>query len=461
MLDFENLKNEYLKKLLKNNSCAQEVIGNYTYLLNNVINNINENIELTKENLYQKSNIDNLIREFVDDQMLTSGLVISFGSSSYSKTIYYGYSQEYSCDHCGNIIFDKIYMKENSIFDLASISKVFTCYTVMKLYEKGFIDIDLPVYNYDKRFVNISNYTLREILSFQSVFVTDKLITKDMLLNEAESLLFNIHPKDITLRPYSDMGSIIAKYVIENVLKQDFFEIVKQCIINPCKLNNTFIQRKTISSDLFVSNNFERRILSKECVVDCDTLKGIVHDSKAKIFGKMGLCYSGHAGLFADVADMTKFCQNILTENIISKKYIEQITHNYVGFKDANNNYSQYLGILCHTKHPIEKQSEVYKLMSDNAVAQGGYTGTYLTYDIDNNIFLFMGGNRCHNRITSISKNISVENLNLSNIWKSKYVDTHLYAWQRDNLIHKILDLAIQYSFVEYIFSEKSLNPNL
>ena len=152
---------------------------------------------------------------------------------------------------------------------------------------------------------------------------------------------------------------------------------------------------------------------------------------------------------------MCIFARNILSFNVMSPFFVKQIIKNYVGFKDENNQYSQYLGMLCHTKHPNPEQSEVYHLLSDNAVAQGGYTGTYFTYDIDNEIFMFLGANRCHNRITHISNSVSNTNLANANEWKEKYTDTHKYAWQRDVLIHNVLDLCIQYRFLEYIFENK------
>ena len=454
-MKIEKMKKNFLEKLIAHTTVTDSIINKYSLLLDRVIRNLSDDIVSVKASLYRESNIDKYIKDFIDRQKLGTGLVLSFGTSKFSKTVFYGNAKEYSQSNDGSIVSDVVPIREDSVFDLASVSKVFTCYAVMKLFEQGLIDIDKPISNYDSRFVNIKNYSLRQILSFQKCFITDKLIDESMLLNEAEDLIFNIRAKDITLRPYSDMGAIIAKYVIESALHKDFFSIVKKTILIPNNLENTFINLEDCEKNntSFLSNNFERKILCDECTVDCNTPEGVVHDLKAKVFGQYGKYFPGHAGLFSNSTDMVKFLQSILSQKIILKENIDKITQNYVGFKDEENNYSQHLGMLCHTKHPLVKQSEVYELLSDAAVAQGGYTGTYITYDIINDIFLFLGTNRCHNRITSISKEVNVTNKEQAENWKKQFYDTHMYAWQRDELIHKALDLAIQYSFLDYIFA--------
>lgn len=454
MMNYNKMKDLFLISLLKNNTETYILKQKYDSLLIKVIENVCETEIETKNRLFSVSKLNECLKEFINNQKLASGVVLSFGTSKYSKTLYYGNSREVSCNDNKEIVEDCYPISENSVFDLASVSKVFTCYTVMKLYENNLIDIDSPISIYDNRFVNIKDYTLRQLMSFQKIFATDKIVSDNHSLQEAENLLFNIKAYDLELRPYSDMGAIVVKYVIENYLKTSFFDLVDQYIIKPCALSSTFINNPDMPEDLFVSNNFERKILHNECTVDYKTNLGTVHDYKAKLLGSFGKNFSGHAGLFSTAKDLINFSQSILGGKIISNNFIYEISKNYVGFKDEDNNYSQYLGMLCHTKHPIARQSEVYDLLSDHAVAQGGYTGTYLTYDIDNDIFLFLGANRCHNRITSISKEISLKNQCQANEWMNKYTDTHKYAWLRDELIHKALDLSIQYKFVDYIFQK-------
>ena len=75
----------------------------------------------------------------------------------------------------------------------------------------------------------------------------------------------------------------------------------------------------------------------------------------------------------------------------------------------------------------------------------GGYTGNYLTIDFENKIFLFIGSNRCHNRIT-ISESDEQKQL-----WDDGkyYICSKRFAWERDAIVHKILDLMIQLKFVK------------
>lgn len=75
----------------------------------------------------------------------------------------------------------------------------------------------------------------------------------------------------------------------------------------------------------------------------------------------------------------------------------------------------------------------------------GGYTGNYLTIDFENKLFLFMASNRCHNRITQSE---CEEERQMWNDGKY-YVYSKPFAWKRDVIVHKALDLAIQYKFIK------------
>lgn len=451
-MNYKDLKNNFINKCLSENEHAK--VSDYSVLLEPVIEYISDDIDKSRENLFNHSKVQESIKKFVDEQKLSDGLVISFGTKNYTKTVSYGLSKSVALKD-GQFFPCREKMKDNSIFDLASVSKVITCYTIMKLYELKRIDIDLPISVYDKRFNNIQNHTLRQLLSFQIKLTTQQSIVQPMTLVEAEKQIFNITASDIDNRPYSDMGSIVSKYVVESALNESFINLVKKYILIPLGMNNTFTISSVHSKQDFACNNYERKILSDKCIVDVDTEERIVHDYKAKILGHKGDRFSGHAGLFSTANDMCIFARNILSFNVMSPFFVKQIIKNYVGFKDENNQYSQYLGMLCHTKHPNPEQSEVYHLLSDNAVAQGGYTGTYFSYDIDNEVFMFLGANRCHNRITYISNSISNANIVSANEWKKMYIDTHKYAWQRDVLIHNVFDLCIQYRFLEYLFENK------
>ena len=57
-------------------------------------------------------------------------------------------------------------VKENSVFDLASLTKLFTGLCALRLKEDGLLDIGRPVFSYDPRFTELKDVTVEQLMSF-------------------------------------------------------------------------------------------------------------------------------------------------------------------------------------------------------------------------------------------------------------------------------------------------------
>ena len=53
-----------------------------------------------------------------------------------------------------------------SVFDLASVTKLFTGLCAMKLKEEGLLDFSRPVFSYDPRFTRLGDTTVFQLMSF-------------------------------------------------------------------------------------------------------------------------------------------------------------------------------------------------------------------------------------------------------------------------------------------------------
>lgn len=78
------------------------------------------------------------------------------------------------------------------------------------------------------------------------------------------------------------------------------------------------------------------------------------------------------------------------------------MTINQTGRLIKDNDYIQYFGYLCYLKNPNVIRSEVSHCLSNKAFAKPGYTGCQITVDPINQVYSFIGGNKCHNKITYI-----------------------------------------------------------
>lgn len=159
----------------------------------------------------------------------------------------------------------------------------------------------------------------------------------------------------------------------------------------------------------------------------------MVNDVKARKLEKWCPRLYGHAGLFSTAADMGKFASMMLSGNLLDSQFVNKIGVNHTGKKNEDGTFSQFHGLLCYSKNPVAKNSEVNHWLSGNAFALGGYTGNQLTIDYRNQLYIFMASNRCHNRITSVSGMDIVYEAGMTLEWPDgkRYICNKGYAFDR------------------------------
>lgn len=130
-------------------------------------------------------------------------------------------------------------VKETTLFEAGSITKPVFAFVVMRLVEKGIIDLDRPLYKYlrykdvahDKRYKLI---TARHVLSHKTGF--PNWAERDH--NGQFDLLFTPG----TRYGYSGEGFEYLKKVVVHVLKKDIDDILKEELIDPLELNNFYFK---------------------------------------------------------------------------------------------------------------------------------------------------------------------------------------------------------------------------
>lgn len=138
-----------------------------------------------------------------------------------------------------------------TMYELASIAKVFTATGLMVLKERGLVDLDSPVDTYlgdikIKAFgVDPSGVTLRRILQHTSGLPmywgepsaddTSRPFTRKAMLERYAILAFKPGEREL----YSNLGMAMAIYVIEQVSKQPYAEFLRQNVFLPLGMRNT------------------------------------------------------------------------------------------------------------------------------------------------------------------------------------------------------------------------------
>ncbi|MDD6155798.1 MAG: serine hydrolase [Lachnospiraceae bacterium] len=312
---------------------------------------------------------------------------------------------------------DNLPVSNDTVYDLASVTKIFFLICILKLVERGTISLDASVGEYSDRFPNISGLKIYELMNFSKPLQTSRRIDSCDSYDEAVSVLQNVQLVD-GMPKYSDMGAIILSLILNDIPKASFRKLLSE-IKELCALKDTYFWDELPSEYLTHTQSYDKEYILKDNRVSIkDTPIGIPHDSKARI---LGAC--GHAGIFSTPRDITIFCQSLLSERIISRKTLSLVClSKYDTYVDE-----QHFGLLCYKKSTNQKKSEVPALFSDASFAISGFTGTYILIDPENNYFVSINSNRIYNRCTS-NESIPIDMMCTKN-----------YVYRKDELIRQII----------------------
>ena len=290
---------------------------------------------------------------------------------------------------------------ERTLYDLASVTKLFTGMTLMRLKEDGKLDVDRPVTDYAPRFCHLRDVSVASLMTFGVNLKTPGRVDEQKDALDAEACLFEATNEGLpSRRPYSDIPAMVLKYVAEGVTGKPFYEIVREQILLPAGMTETFatIPEERIAD--CVCYDLEHRIEKDRRKVNTGILPGMPHDPKARKISPHGENLCGHAGLFSTAADLERFCRAVLEGRILREASLREMAVNRTGRRLEDGSWSQFLGIQCYVRHPDQYFSEIPVYESDRAFGIGGFTGNHVSMDPETGIFVIMLGNRVYDRLT-------------------------------------------------------------
>ncbi len=285
----------------------------------------------------------------------------------------------------------------DSLFDLASLTKLFTGLLVMRLNAEGRLDLTRPVTDYAPQFAHLDGVSVDQTLGFEIALTTSGRVDTQKTPDAARRLLFDIRPGEVTGRAYSDMHAMVLKHVIEGAAGEDYAALLEKCILCPLGMADTFLTVPESRRRDCVSCNGEHRIERGRYILRSDVLPGTPHDPKARALYPEP---SGHAGIFSTRGDLVKLCQGLLRGDVIPRESLIAMSRNRTGHLRPDGTWQQYLGAQCYVKHPIQRHSEVPPYESEQAVSLSGFTGHHLSVDAGTGVFALFLGSRAQNRVT-------------------------------------------------------------
>ena len=373
------------------------------------------------------------IRYFTDGTRIMDGLTVVCGDRDRLRCAWKG-------EHTG----------EHAVCDLASVTKLFTGLSAMRLKEEGLLDPDRPVTFYDDRFSRLEDVTVGQIMSFTVNLQTPGRIDACRDRDEALRCLFGAAPAGPTgRRAYSDIPAMALGCVLERIAGMKLADCVSELVLRPAGMTETWAKVPEDRLRDCMLYGPEYRIEKGRRIVRRDIRAGVPHDPKAALLQGADGTLCGHAGLFSTAADLTRFCRAVLDERIVSGESLREIAVNRTGRRLEDGTYTQYLGYMCYLKHPDQYFSEIPAYMGHRAFGIGGFTGNHLSVDPEKGIFAIFLGNRVRNRLTVLlpedGKDYTDYGLRADGVGMYRWEDgTALpssvnYVHQKDGHLHRVV----------------------
>lgn len=333
--------------------------------------------------------LNEAIRYFTDDANIMACLSVTCGDAAHEMHAMRGFA-----DLAGTQV------GEESLYDLASLTKLFTALTVMRLHEEGLLDLTAPAQRYAPMFTALGGVTVDQLLGFEVALTTPQRIDTQPTAADGLAQLYAVAPSAHgTGRYYSDMHAMVLGHVVEGAAGMALYECISKYILQPLDMRDTWAIVPQEERRRCISYNGEHRLERGKWIIHDNVGLGVPHDPKARLLYSSGmLC--GHAGLFSTRRDMTKLCQGLLAQRIVSRESMAAMARNRLGRALPEGGHTQYLGSQCYVKHPNQYFSEVPVYMSDQTIALSGFTGHHLSVDPETGLFALFLGNRVMNRLS-------------------------------------------------------------
>jgi CubicO group peptidase (beta-lactamase class C family) len=185
-----------------------------------------------------------------------------------------------------------------AVFDLASVTKLYTATLAANLHAKGEVDLDSPISSWSNVAGPLGEKSGRSLLTHSSGLAPEWL-EKSTRLATIESLLMQTpDPKSEGSLVYSCTGYSLYALALEQKYSLGFDELVSKHLLEPLGLTST-----GFNPDPSAVAIADARALEETFAF------GLVHDPRARAMAGV----SGNAGLFATASDVFSFLSEVLT----------------------------------------------------------------------------------------------------------------------------------------------------
>jgi CubicO group peptidase (beta-lactamase class C family) len=278
-------------------------------------------------------------------------------------------------------------MRPDTIFDMASVTKLFTSIAVMQLHDDGRLDVSERVATYLPEFGNNGkeSITVEQLLTHTSGLVAWLPLWRDHPdVPSRIRAVMNVAPVNPpgSAYVYSDLNLIVLGVLIERLSGTRLDAFVAQRITDPLNMRDTGFNPPADKLD---------RIAATEYMTNPPRgmVRGSVHDENAWSFGGV----AGHAGIFSTAGDLAVLAQAILNGGSYAGRRI--LRPDTVTLMLTNYN-TEFPGRDHGLGFELNQRWFMGGLSAPRTAGHTGFTGTVMVIDPASRSFDILLTNRVH-----------------------------------------------------------------
>jgi CubicO group peptidase (beta-lactamase class C family) len=186
----------------------------------------------------------------------------------------------------------------DTVYDIASLTKMFTATAALQLVEAGHLELDQPAARYLPA-LRARGVTVRHLLTHTSGLELRLSTLRDLPADKIRAAIYATEPTHPpgTRTAYVNISTLLLGDVVAQVAGQPLDHVIHQRILEPLDLQQTrFCLPVSLRPAIVPTERDDWR---------GGLIQGTVHDESAHALGGV----AGHAGLFSTAADLGSFGQ--------------------------------------------------------------------------------------------------------------------------------------------------------
>ncbi|MFJ5227292.1 serine hydrolase [Streptomyces sp. NPDC088400] len=284
----------------------------------------------------------------------------------------------------------QIAMAEDTVFDLASVSKLFTSVLAVQQIERGALELEARVTTYLPEFgrAGKQDITVRHLLTHTSGFRPWIALYTAPTREGKLQLLWNEAPANPpgTVYLYSDLNLISLQLILEKITGHPLDTLLRDEITVPLGMHRTRYNPPASWKPKIAATEDARAPWSG---LERGLVWGEVHDENAFGFGGV----AGHAGVFSCAWDLAVLARTLLNGGAYGRARVLRPESVELMFTDFNTGFP---GDAHGLGFELYQHWYMGAMATPGTAGHTGFTGTSLVLDPTTDSFLVVLGNSVH-----------------------------------------------------------------